>query len=377
MRRISIRLWWPMLCLVGMALASPVYAQTYDSEHHRYRVVTVADGLVHPWGMAFLPGGDVLITERPGRLRILRDGRLLAEPVRGVPEVRAVGQGGLLDVALHPEFETNRLVYLSYAAAHGSGVTTHVARARFEEDRLRDLEVVFRAEPAARGGRHFGSRLAFDRDGYLFVTVGDRGDMPRAQRLDDHAGSTIRLHDDGRIPEDNPFVGRRDARPEIYTYGNRNAQGMTIHPETGAVWQNEHGPRGGDEINVIRAGINYGWPVITHGIDYSGVPIGRGITHQEGMEQPLHHWTPSIAPSGMAFYTGDAFPGWRGSLFVGALARRHLARLELDGERVAHEEQLLLDLGRRIRDVRDGPDGHLWLLTDHDPGQLLRLEPAD
>jgi len=365
-----------MLLILPLGIACAANTEL-DTREHVVKVVTVTDGLEHPWSMAFLPGGDVLITERPGRLRILRDGQLLSEPVAGLPEVRSFRQGGLLDLALHPDFEDNRLLYFSYAANHQDGITTHVARGRFENDALHDVEVLFVAEPASDNGRHFGSRLVFDRDGYLYITVGDRGDMPRAQRLDDHAGSTIRLHDDGRIPEDNPFVGRDDARPEIYTYGNRNAQGMALHPQTGEVWQNEHGPRGGDELNRIRAGINYGWPVISHGIDYSGRDIGEGISEQEGMEQPVHHWTPSIAPSGMAFYTGDVFPNWRGNVFVGALAHTHVTRLVMDGNRVVDEEPMFREMGQRIRDVRQGPDGHLYLLTDHNNGRLLRLDPAE
>jgi len=371
----------PWTGILAMLLILPLGLACADTEldtrEHVVKVVTVTDGLEHPWSMAFLPGGDVLITERPGRLRILRDGQLLPEPVPGLPEVRAYRQGGLLDLALHPDFEDNRLLYFSYAGNHADGITTHVARGRFEDDALHDVQVLFVAEPASDNGRHFGSRLVFDNEGYLYITVGDRGDMPRAQNLDDHAGSTIRLHDDGRVPEDNPFVGRSDARPEIYTYGNRNAQGMALHPVTGEVWQNEHGPRGGDELNRIRAGVNYGWPVISHGIDYSGRDIGEGISEQEGMEQPVHHWTPSIAPSGMAFYTGDVFPAWRGNLFVGALAHTHVTRLVMDGNRVVDEEPMLREMSQRIRDVRQGPDGHLYLLTDHNNGRLLRLEPAD
>ncbi|OOG23254.1 hypothetical protein B1C78_11890 [Thioalkalivibrio denitrificans] len=367
-----------VLTLLALSLTAACSAETrFDTREHTVRVVEVTDGLEHPWSLAFLPNGDMLVTERPGRLRIVRDGQLLPDPVPGLPDIRAIGQGGLLDLALHPAFDSNRLVYVSYAADHDRGVTTHVARGRFEDEALHDVEVLFIAEPASGGGRHFGSRLLFDRDGYLYITVGDRGTMDRSQRLDDHAGTTIRLYDDGRIPGDNPFVGRNDARPEIYTYGNRNAQGMALHPETGDVWQNEHGPRGGDEVNLIRAGINYGWPVITHGVDYSGATIGEGITEKEGMEQPVHHWTPSIAPSGMAFYTGDAFPRWQGNLFVGALAHTHVARLVMDGERVVEEETLLREMGQRIRDVRQGPDGYLWLLTDHRNGRLLRVEPAE
>ncbi|ACL74225.1 PQQ-dependent sugar dehydrogenase [Thioalkalivibrio sulfidiphilus] len=370
--------WRSLLALLlilplGVACANP----NLDTREHVVKVVPLTDGLENPWSLAFLPNGDMLITERPGRLRIFRDGQLLPDPVAGLPEIRAFRQGGLLDIALHPDFENNRLLYLSYAANHQGGITTRVARGRFENDTLHDVEVLFTAEPASDNGRHFGSRLLFDRAGYLYITVGDRGDMPRAQDLNDHAGSTIRLHDDGRIPEDNPFVGRSDARPEIYTYGNRNAQGMALHPDTGAVWQNEHGPRGGDELNLIRAGVNYGWPVITHGVEYSGATIGEGLTEKEGMEQPVHHWTPSIAPSGMAFYTGDVFPNWRGNVFVGALAHTHVTRLVMDGDRVVEEEPMFREMGQRIRDVRQGPDGYLYLLTDHTNGRLLRVEPAE
>lgn len=362
-----------LLLLVLPAQAQPVF----DSAQQRFRVETVVDGLEHPWSLAFLPDGGLLVTERPGRLRVVRDGRLLPQAVRGLPEIAVRGQGGLLDVVLHPQFTTNRLIYISYAAAGDGGYTTRVARGRFDADRLAldDVQVLFEALPRSRRTHHFGSRLVFDRQGFLYITVGDRGDMGRAQQRDDHAGSVLRLHDDGRIPADNPFIGQKNVRPEIYSYGHRNPQGMTLHPDSGAVWLHEHGPRGGDEINIVRPGLNYGWPVITHGIDYTYRPIGIG-THKEGMEQPLHHWTPSIAPSGMAFYSGDVFPRWRGNLFVGALVRTHLARLVLDGEKVVTEEQLLTTLGRRIRDVRQGPDGRLWLLTDHDPGQLLRLDAA-
>lgn len=341
-----------------------------------YRVVSLADALTHPWAIAFLPDDSILISERPGRLRIFRDGTLLPQPVPGLPAITATGQGGLLDLALHPDFEQNRWLYFTYAASVDNAVTTRLARARFENDRLHDVEVLFTARPASRGGRHFGSRIVFDRDGYMFVSVGDRGDMPRAQRLDDHAGTIVRLHDDGRVPEDNPFIGRDDVLPEIYAYGVRNPQGMTLHPRTGVLWEHEHGPRGGDEINIIEAGLNYGWPVITHGINYSGTRIGDGIREKEGMEQPLHYWTPSIAPSGMAFYQGDAFPDWEDDLLVGALAHRHLARLRFDaGNEVVSEVRMLEAWGSRIRDVRVR-DGLIYVLTDHDPGELLRIEPV-
>lgn len=366
--------------LIFAALALVLASQFFRAVAAEPVVTVISDDLDKPWSLAFLPDGSALVTERPGRLRRLTpttDGQWqLSAPIGGLPEIVARGQGGLLDVALHPDFTRNGLIYLSLAAPVDGGMTTRLVRGRLEQDRLADVETLFTALPASGNTRHFGGRIAFDPDGYLYLSVGDRGEMHRAQALDDHAGSIIRLHDDGRIPADNPFVDRPDARPEIYSYGNRNPQGMTIHPVTGEVWTHEHGPRGGDEINIIHAGRNYGWPVITYGIDYSGVPIGEGRTEAPGMEQPLHHWTPSIAPSGMAFYEGEVFPDWKGNLFVGALAGRHLARLELDGTRVLRETRLLEDMNERIRDVRLGPDGHLWLLTDSTLGQVLRLDPA-
>ena len=341
------------------------------------RAATVTEGLEYPWGLAFLPDGRMLVTERPGRLRLVdADGRLHPQPVSGVPAVAVVGQGGLLDVALHPDFARNRWIYLSYAAQGEGGYGTEVVRARLEGQSLRDLKVVFSMRPKTTAGHHFGSRLVFDRQGYLYITLGDRGDMGRAQRLDDHAGSVIRLHDDGRVPADNPFVALPNALPEKFTLGNRNIQGAALHPATGALWAHEHGPQGGDEINVIRAGVNYGWPVATYGRNYgSGTQIGEG-THKAGMAQPLLQWTPSIAPSGIAFYTGDKFPAWRGNLFVGALRGQMLVRLELDGERIVREERLLENKVGRIRDVRNGPDGYLYLLIDDARGRIVRLEPA-
>jgi glucose/arabinose dehydrogenase len=376
--------WTPRLILLAILAAGAGCGGSTDaaseapitSEQATFELVTVVDGLEHPWGMAFLPDGGVLVTERPGRLRIVRDGALDPEPIAGVPEVYARGQGGLLDVALDPDFAANRLVYLSYAAEGDGGNSTRVARARLGDGRLEELEVIFVAEPLVDSTYHFGSRLAFDPQGHLFITVGERRDGDRAQDLADHNGSVIRLDPDGSVPEDNPFVGTAGARPEIFSYGHRNPQGLAIHPETGIPWLHEHGARGGDEANVVRPGVNYGWPVITHGIDYSGLPIGEG-THKEGMAQPIHYWVPSIAPSGMAFYQGDAFPEWRGDLFVGALRSELLARLELDGERVIAEERLLEDTIGRIRDVEAGPDGFLYLLTDESASALYRLEPAE
>jgi glucose/arabinose dehydrogenase len=361
-------------CLYVVPLAA---AQVERSQEHAFRVVKIVEGLEYPWGLAFLPDGRMLVTERPGRLRIVQDGKLVPQPVAGLPQIAAVGQGGLLDVALHPRFGENGLVYLSYVARGDGGVGTEVVRGRLAGGRLEDLRIIFRQQPKGSGGRHFGSRLVFDRGGLLYVTLGDRGEMERAQKPDDHAGSVIRLHDDGRVPADNPFSGRPGWKPEKYTIGNRNMQGATLHPQTGRLWTHEHGPQGGDEVNVIRAGANYGWPVITYGVNYGfGTKIGEG-THKPGMEQPLHYWVPSIAPSGMAFYTGDKFPRWRGDLFVGALRDQLLVRLKLDGERIVREERMLKDVLGRIRDVRNGPDGFLYLLTDESRGVLARLEPAN
>jgi glucose/arabinose dehydrogenase len=369
----------PVAIVTGAGCGSRTDAAAQEpiaSEQATFELMTVATGLEHPWGMAFLPDESILITERPGRLRILRDGVLDPEPIEGVPEVYASGQGGLLDVTLDPDFASNRIIYFSYAAEGDGGNSTRVARATLGAGRLEDLEVIFMAEPLVNSTYHFGSRLVFDREGHLLITVGERRDGERAQDLADHNGSVIRLHPDGSVPADNPFVGDAGARPEIFSYGHRNAQGLALHPTTGVPWLHEHGARGGDEVNIVRPGVNYGWPVITYGIDYSGAPIGEG-THKEGMAQPVHYWVPSIAPSGMAFYQGDAFPEWRGDLFVGALRSELLARLELDGEQVVAEERLLEGEIGRIRDVRVGPDGYLYLLTDEPDGGLYRLEPAE
>jgi len=361
--------------LVFLLSAAPAFAQTFGSEHHDFRLVRVVEGLEQPWSVAFLPDGRMLITEKAGRLRVVEQGQLLPQPVAGVPQVTVHGQGGLHDVALHPQFEKNRLVYLAYAARGDDGVGTELARGRLEDGRLEDLQVLFRQSPKGSRGQHFGGRIVFDRAGFLYLTLGDRGEMARAQRPGDHAGSLIRLHDDGRVPKDNPFVGKPGWKPEKFTLGNRNMQGAALHPQTGALWTHEHGPQGGDEVNIMRAGANYGWPVITYGVNYGlGTRIGEG-TRKPGMEQPLYYWVPSIAPSGMAFYTGDRFPRWKGNLFVGALRERMLVRLQLDGDKVVKEERLLQNALGRIRDVRAAPDGYLYLLTDDSAGVLARLEP--
>ncbi|MGH7500566.1 MAG: PQQ-dependent sugar dehydrogenase [Longimicrobiales bacterium] len=378
----------PDLAVFTLSLSGtlPVCAQApvQRAADHDYRIVTVAEGLVHPWAIAFLPGGDILVTERPGRLRIIRDGTLLPDAVAGVPAVHAQGQGGLLDVVPHPDFASNRLIYLSFSKPMpAGGATTAVVRGRFENDRLTSVEEIF--EAMSTGNGHYGSRLAFDRNGYLFITVGDRQVPPRgnleahpAQDLSNHHGTTNRLHDDGRVPADNPFANRPDARPEIWSYGHRNPQGLAIHPETGDIWLTEHGPQGGDELNHIRPGANYGWPVIGYGVNYrSGTAIHEG-THREGMEQPAHFWVPSIATSGLLVYSGDRFPDWRGDLFVGGMTGQQLAHLDLDGTRVVREETLVRGMGR-IRDVRQGPDGFIYLAIDHDDGEptpIVRLEPV-
>jgi aldose sugar dehydrogenase len=358
----------------------------FRSAYHDYRVVTVVDGLVQPWTIAFLPTGDLLITERPGRLRIVREGKLLPQPVEGVPPVVHSSQGGLLEVMLHPNFASNRFLYLTYSKPIGDGrqSTTALVRGRFENDRLTGVQQLF--ESISQGRGHFGGKIAFDKSDYLFLTLGDRQVPPQgnleahpAQDLSNHHGKMIRLHDDGRVPADNPFVNRSDARPEIWSYGHRNVQGLAIHPETGEVWTNEHGPQGGDELNRLQPGRNYGWPVIGFGVNYrTGLAIHAG-THREGMEQPVHMWVPSIGISGLMIYTGDRFPGWRGNLFVGGMVGQQLARLTLRGQRVVNEETLAQQLGR-IRDVRQGPDGLIYLVTDDEdskPTPILRLEPVE
>jgi aldose sugar dehydrogenase len=363
---------------IAFVLAAPeARAQVIKTQEHAVRVIKLVEGLEHPWALAFLPDGQMLVTERAGRLRIItKDGRLDPQPVSGLPAITAQGQGGLLDVALHPRFADNSLVYFSFAARGDTGIGTEVARGKLVGNRLEAMQVIFRQQPKGSTGRHFGSRLVFDREGFLYITLGERGEQNRAQKPDDHAGSVIRLHDDGRVPADNPFVGKTGWKPEKYTLGNRNMQGAALHPQTGLLWTHEHGPQGGDEINVIRAGVNYGWPVITYGVNYGiGTRIGEG-THKPGMAQPIHYWVPSIAPSGMAFYIGDKFPAWRGDLFVGALRDQMLVRLKLDGEKVVKEERILLRALGRIRDVRTGPDGLLYLLTDEPNGVLARIEPV-
>jgi glucose/arabinose dehydrogenase len=353
---------------------------SFDSSAGSLEIETVAGGLSTPWSLAFLPDGRLMVTERPGRLRVVTRGGQLSPPVGGVPEVWASGQGGLLDLALDKDFASNATLYLCYAERTDGGGRTALARGKFNDGaqpRLSDVKVIFRQEGPLSSGSHYGCRIAQAADGNLFLSLGDHF-RPRdeAQNLANHLGKIVRIAPDGAAPRDNPFVGRDGAKPEIWSYGHRNPQSLAIHPVSNKLWEIEHGPRGGDEVNIIEKGKNYGWPVIGYGIDYSGAKIHEG-THKDGMEQPIKYWVPSIAPSGMAFYTASLFPKWRGSLFTGSInGTRALVRLTLDGEKVTGEERLLQNLNEQIRDVRQGPDGALWLLTDNIAGRILRVTPA-
>ena len=388
----------------SLGAQQPVHTEPYlPSALHDFRVVEVADGLINPSSMEFTPEGDLLVTERPGRLRIIRDDVLLPDSVDGLPDILALGRGamtmngleqaGLRDARLHPDFEQNRLLYVSYVKPGVDSLgSLAVVRGRFENDRLHDVEELFHAQADGNGSERssmWGGRIALDGRGYMYVTLGDRqwpsaGDLwaHPAQDLTNHNGTTIRLHDDGRIPDDNPLVDRVDALPEIWTWGHRNAQGLAVHPETGDVWSNEHGPQGGDEVNLLRSGSNYGWPVVGYGVNYrTGLAIHHG-THQDGMDDPAHVWVPSIGVSGMFFYTGDAFPEWKGDMFVGGMSGERLVRLRLDGQEVVREEVILQDMGR-IREVQQSPDGSIYLAIDGGarsqdgpPTRILRLEPA-
>ncbi len=349
---------------------------TQSTDLYQVRVITVARGLENPWGLGFLPDGRMLVTERPGRLRIVDKTGTVSKPLAGVPEVFARGQGGLLDVALDPDFQENGYVYLSFVEPGKGGGATAAGRGRLMEDRLEDFKVIFRQVPKADTRVHFGSRMVFSRDKKLFITIGERGQRERAQDFSIHRGQVVRVMPDGTVPGDNPFAGRQGYRPETWSHGHRNQQGAALHPVTGRLWTVDHGARGGDEINIPLKGRNYGWPVISYGRHYSGLKIGEG-TRKEGMEQPVYYWDPSIAPSGMAFYTAERFSAWKGNLLVGALKGRMLVRLELKGEKVVREERMLQGLKERIRDVRQGPDGLVYLLTDSRNGRVLRLEPVN
>jgi glucose/arabinose dehydrogenase len=365
-----------------------VAGQTRAPEQKRnvaFDVVTVTEGLVNPWGLAFLPDGKMLVTEKPGRLRIVSaDGKTMSEPVTGLPPVDARGQGGLLGLAIDPAFAQNQLIYWSYAEPGEGMNNTAVARGRLVDGAapsVTNVQVIFHQAPKLNSMQHYGGRLVFSRDGTLFITVGDRsiteGRM-QAQRMDGLLGKIVRLHSDGSVPKDNPFVGQAGVRPEIWSFGHRNVQAATLHPTTGELWEVEHGTRGGDELNVARKGLDYGWPTIAYGIEYQGAPITGGIQQQAGMQQPRYYWDPNIAPSGMVFYTGRAFPAWQNSLFIGGLSSMNLVRLTVKGDQVVGEERLLQDLQpqrERIRDVVQGPDGALYLLTDNAKGRILKIVP--
>ena len=350
-----------------------------------FEVVTVAEGLQAPWSLEFLPDGKMLVTEKPGRLRVVSTDGTMSPAVTGLPPVAPRGQGGLLDVALDPAFGTNQLIYWSFAEGHPDNTNnTAVARGRFVdglEPKVENVQVIYKQSPSMNSGGHFGSRLVFGRDGTLFVTQGDRqinAGREFVQKMDALLGKIVRINSDGSIPKDNPFVGKDGVRPEIWSLGHRNVQAAAINPATGELWEVEHGTRGGDELNIVRKGLNYGWPVIAYGIEYQGKPINSGITAQDGMEQPVYYWDPVIAPSGMLFYTGDLFPAWKGSVFIGGLVTTNLVRLDIKGNRIVGEERLLKDLQpkpERIRDVRQGPDGAIYVVTDSPQGRVLKLVP--
>jgi glucose/arabinose dehydrogenase len=367
---------WLLLVFVGAAAVTLVsrYGMSVDGPRNTkagtIKVETVATGLSHPWGLAFLPDGRMLVTERSGTLRLVSKDGKLTPPLSGVPKVVAMGQGGLLDVAIDPDFKSNNLVYLTYSEPGEGGASTAVARGKLGESGLDGVEVIFRQEPKVQGGNHFGSRLVFSPDGKLFVTLGERFTFAPAQDLTNDLGKIVRINPDGSVPKDNPFVGRTDARPEIWSYGHRNPQGAAIHPETGKLWETEFGPRGGDELNIPQAGANYGWPVVSWGNHYTGEDIPDPPTHPE-FADAIYHWNPVISPSGITFYTADAIPAWKGNLLIAGLSEQAIVRLTLDGEKVVGEERI--PMGARIRDVVQGPDGAVYALTDEGNGEILRL----
>jgi len=360
----------------------PQLPQNFETAVQKIRVSVVAGGLANPWSLTFLPNGDMLVTERAGRLRVIRNGKLDPQPVSGVPQIRGTALGGLLEVALHPKFAENGFVYLTYSkGGDGNLTTTALARGRLNGSALEEVREIFVANTWSKSATNFGGRIAFDRNGFLYLTVGERQEQERAQKGEDHGGKVLRLRDDGSVPPDNPFVGKAGYRPEIYTLGHRSPQGLAMHPETGAIWENEHGPLGGDEINVLLPGRNYGWPLVTFGTDYDGTKISDS-TWRADLEPPLMYWVPSIAISGMMFYTGDRFPGWKGNAFVGSMfegrsrGTGHLRRITFEQGRPIQREPILTELHQRIRDVRQGPDGLIYVLTDENPGVILKIEPG-
>jgi glucose/arabinose dehydrogenase len=362
-----------LLALAGLATYRPLSAeQPKATTVTNVALKPIATGLVSPWSIAFLPDGKILVTEKPGRLRVIEHGKLLVAPVSGVPMLEELGQGGLLDVVLHPNYLKNGWLYLSYTAKDEQGVGVEVMRAKLKHHQLQQQEVIFTQRPKLQKDHHFGARIVFDQQGYLYITLGDRGEQERAQVVSHHIGKVIRLHDDGRIPKDNPVISPSEQATEAYTFGHRNVQGAVMNPSTGKIWTHEHGPQGGDEINILQAGVNYGWPVITYGVNYFiGTKIGEG-THKAGMAQPLYKWVPSIAPSGMAFYTGDAYPSWKGQLFIGSLKFQTLVKLKLDGDKVISEQRIFKNIGR-VRDVRQGLDGLLYMVADD---KVFQLKPT-
>ena len=377
MIRLILKMKFKYILSFGISFFFCIQAQceTVSSEKHDFNIETLITKLDHPWGMSFLPDGKLLMTERTGQLLLtdLQTGSVLE--IKGFPDIHEHGQGGLLDVLVHPEFESNRFIYFSYAKNDGRRYGTEVTRAQLHENTLSELKTIFTAQPKVRGTRHFGSRLAIDKENFLYISLGDRGDRDEAQKLDSHLGSLIRLHDDGSIPDSNPFVGQGNGLAEIYSYGHRNIQGMDIRDSDLSLWTHEHGPQGGDELNRPKPGKNYGWPVITYGVNYGiGTQIGEG-TQKDGLQQPVYYWVPSIAPSGMAFYESDKFPNWTNNLFVGSLKFSSLVRLEFEDQQIIHEERLLAGKLGRIRDIEVGPDGLIYLLTDSSNGKLIRLSP--
>jgi aldose sugar dehydrogenase len=360
------------------SLPFPDAPQQLEMSGTKYRVVPVVRGLTNPWGLTFLPNGDMLVTERPGRLRVVRKGELEAQPIAGVPEVWATGQGGLLEVLPHPNYAANQLLYLTYSKPCKEGATTALHRGKFDGKALTDGRDLFVADNCNTGNPHFGSKLAFGRDGKLYMSVGERGDRNRAQNTAIHGGKILRLNEDGTVPSDNPFVGKDGFKPEIFSYGHRNPQGLAFHPETGALWDTEHGPQGGDELNIVQAGRNYGWPIASYGREYApdGAPISPHAW-KEGVEEPMLAWLPSIGISGLLFYTGDKFPQWQNHIFVGGLSGLALHRVAFNAKAgLLGREALMTESRQRVRDVRQGPDGYIYLAIDGTPGGVLRIEPV-
>lgn len=367
-----------LIAVTALLIAAPASANDYQTEKGNISVSIVASGLDQPWGLDFLPDGRMIVTEKPGQLRIITLDGKISPPVKGVPRVDDSGQGGLLDITLHPKFKTNRMVFVSFSEQGPGGTSTAMASGRLSADctALENARTLFSQQPKVPGGRHFGSRVIFAPDGTVFLTTGDRGKRHDAQKLGSHIGKVIRLTADGQVPTDNPFIGKIGALPEIWSYGHRNIQGAAIHPATGKLWTIEHGPRGGDEINIPAAGINHGWPLVSHGIEYSGAIIGDGLKTKAGMADPVYIWTPVIAPAGMTFYNGGLFPAWKGNLLIGGLRAGAIVRLELDDDKIVHEERLIRQIGDRIRDIAVGPDGAVYAITDSANGKILRITPA-